>query len=316
MVQILPSRSQLTEKYFTEATKPLESIADKIMDYQRRQRNDKLANLLLDETQNESLAEAQRLAPPGKESETYSNLMEGISKQQKSSMGPDLSKEIFKSNEPKLNEIAERSQSRDIQHARLNRLEELTKSGRLVNSRLGTFLHKNGQLNPSVLPFTGEDSQEFVKLVADMFSGAKSFFGSRVTNFDLESYMKRLPSLLNTPEGKMRVIHDLRTISEMEQLYDEGISDIIDRAGGSHVMPLSKANRIWKEIYGDQIKDLERQLIEGYKPNSQAQKNPNAFTNLPKAESYMGKTIVNDETGEVLVSNGKAWVPVDMETGL
>ena len=52
--------------------------------------------------------------------------------------------------------------------------------------------------------------QQYIKTLNDFISQAKNFFGARVTNFDLQSFKSRLPSLLNTEEGRRAIIEQMR----------------------------------------------------------------------------------------------------------
>jgi len=45
------------------------------------------------------------------------------------------------------------------------------------------------------------ETQRFVKTLNEFAKGAKDTFGARVTNFDLEQYMRTFPTLLNSQDG-------------------------------------------------------------------------------------------------------------------
>lgn len=50
------------------------------------------------------------------------------------------------------------------------------------------------------------DTEEFEKLSANFIRGAKDIFGARITNADLEAYNKMIPTMMQSDEGKKRII--------------------------------------------------------------------------------------------------------------
>jgi hypothetical protein len=137
-------------------------------------------------------------------------------------------------------------------------------------------------------------------LIIDSTSNIKDTYGARVTNFDLQTYLRKLPSLLNSPEGKMRVLRDLKIINQLNQLYENGIQDIFDEAGGTDKIPFSVAEKKYQKKYGTQEKELIDQFVSPEK---------GMFKQLPDANKNLGKKIKNTETGEILISDGAEWKP-------
>ena len=207
---------------------------------------------------------------------------------------------LFDSNEPKLVELGNKLESYETEDTRFSRLEELSKANDLPNRFTTALFTKDGELHPLATSGLSEDAQEFLKLLADNISGAKDTFGSRVTNFDLQTYMKRLPSLLNSPEGRSRVLKDLRTINAINRLEAEAVMGEFEEAGGVDRIPYSVAQRRAKEKIKDQVSELRREFIH---PTKQPD-------GRPAAAHHKGRKIRNPETGEVLESDGKEWIKV------
>lgn len=123
----------------------------------------------------------------------------------------DLRKEVFK----------------DAQEARtslrdLNRLEELTKEGNLDTPGYLEFLKRSG-LDYETLK--NPDTQEFAKIQQGFLKSAKQYFGARVSNFEVEQFLKTIPNLMQSPEGRLRVIENLKYLDqarlERTQAYKE-----------------------------------------------------------------------------------------------
>jgi hypothetical protein len=208
----------------------------------------------------------------------------------------------FNKNEPHLIEISEKLRNLDIENARFQRLDTLFQDPSKFPSAVITALFsKDGQLNPVASALLSPEAQEAVKLIQDQLSGAKDTFGARVTNFDVSNFLKRLPSLMNTPEGRERVLRDLMAINDINRRYYEGVLDIIDEKGGSDQISFSSAERLWKKRNHKYLDDWTKKFV-----------NPEGnFKSLPSAAAYQGRKIKNNETGEVFISNGKDWRPVE-----
>lgn len=89
----------------------------------------------------------------------------------------------------------------------LEEMEELNSSGKLNEAGTVEFLKRAGLDIPALL---SPESQDFEKMAANFIRNAKSYFGNRVTNLDLEQFLKTIPSLMQSPEGRQRIISNLK----------------------------------------------------------------------------------------------------------
>jgi hypothetical protein len=205
--------------------------------------------------------------------------------------------------EPKLQEIGEKLSGLEesgMRFARLGHLFGPELEEKFPPSFSVGMFTKNGELKPTAASLLSPEAQESVKLISDELSGAKDTFGARVTNFDLQSYMKRLPTLLNSAEGRRRVLRDLRLMNQINQMHHQGVLDIVDRYGGPGKISLSKAEMIYKKEFAPKIKDLREEFINPEKKN---------FSDLPDPSIYNGRQAIDEETGQKFKSNGKEWIP-------
>lgn len=205
----------------------------------------------------------------------------------------------FEMNEPELKKIAETERKLDIENARFGRLQELfSDTSKFPSSLIASLFSKEGQINDIAYSQLSPEAQEAVKLIIDSTSGIKDTYGARVTNFDLQTYLRKLPSLLNSPEGRERVLRDLMSINDINQLYNRGIQDVFDSAGGSDKIPFSEAEKRFKQKYG---KELNQKLKDFTMPEKKK------FDEKPDAKKYLGKKIKDAETGEIFISDGVEW---------
>lgn len=210
-------------------------------------------------------------------------------------------KQFFKMNEPKLMEISDTQNKLQMEEARYDRLSNLfSDPSKFPSSLTAALFSKDGQINDIAYSQLTPEAQESIKLIIDSTSNIKDTYGARVTNFDLQTYLKKLPSLLNTPEGKMRVLRDLQIMNKLNQLHGSGIQQIFEEAGGTDKIPYSKAEALYKKRYGSLEKDLRDQFVNPEKAS---------FKEMPDANKYLGRKIKNPETGEVFISDGNEWKP-------
>lgn len=94
----------------------------------------------------------------------------------------------------------------------LERMEELDKEGKYDSTAYLTFLEKAGLDIPALM---SPGSEEFNKIAANFIRDAKNYFGGRISNFEVEQFLKTIPSLMQSPEGRKRVISNLKRINRM-----------------------------------------------------------------------------------------------------
>jgi len=209
--------------------------------------------------------------------------------------------QYFKFNEPKLAELSDTQRKLETENARYERLENLfADPSKFPSSFTAALFTKDGTINDIVYSQMTPEAQEAVKLIIDSTSNIKDTYGARITNFDLQTYLKKLPSLLNSPEGKTRVLRDLKIINELNRMHASGIQEIFEEQGGSDKIPYSKAETLYKKRYGGLEKDLLSKFVNPEK---------GSFKSMPNANEYLGRKIKDDKTGEIFISDGKEWKP-------
>lgn len=103
------------------------------------------------------------------------------------------------------------------------------------------------------------EAEEWVKEIARFGNRAKDAYGSRVTNFDLMQYMKQFPSLLNSKEGRSRILRMMDINYELDALYDKAVQRILDSTPSGNIPP-EEVDRLAREM----IKDKEDALFDEY----------------------------------------------------
>lgn len=101
----------------------------------------------------------------------------------------------------------------------------MTKLAEGLNGTLiGKFVNINGLL--------GTDAEKFQKDATELFKGAKAIFGSRITDLDFSNFLKSIPTLINTDEGKRRIIKGLQLLNQIAEARYKVAQDIKEKNGG------------------------------------------------------------------------------------
>lgn len=148
----------------------------------------------------------------------------------------------------------------------LNRFEELETEGEgLDTPGYVEFLKRSGLDIPALM---NAESEEFQKIAANFLSGAKEAFGGRVSNYEVEQFLKTIPSLSQSPEGRKRVIANLKRMYRGQVFYGDAKNKIIKENGGEPPFDLGgKINERLDESMAKNAeafrKDLARPVPKG-----------------------------------------------------
>lgn len=180
----------------------------------------------------------------------------------------ELARNRFKDTKEFRKEIlAKAAQARENLES-LDRLEDLNKEGNLNSNAYMEFLKGVGLDIPALMT---ADSQEFNKITSNFIRGAKAIFGSRVTEKELQYYLQTIPQLSNTPEGRQRVILNLKKLHHGEQEMLKSYKQILQENKG--VPPNDIAEQVEERsakkldaIARQFKKDVEKSAVKGQSP--------------------------------------------------
>ncbi len=145
--------------------------------------------------------------------------------------------EAFKMTKPERKEIIDRARTARQNLQDLERMEDLEKEGKLDTPGYTEFLKRSGFDIPALL---NPGSEEFNKIAANFVRDAKSIYGSRVSNFEIEQFLKTIPSLSMSPEGRKRVIANLKNIARGHLAYNNALKEIIAENKGIPPLDLNE----------------------------------------------------------------------------
>jgi hypothetical protein len=147
----------------------------------------------------------------------------------------------------------------------LQRMEDLEKEGKLDTPGYVEFLKRSGFDIPAL---KNPGSEEFQKIAVSFMRDARKFFGARISNYELSNFLQALPSLSQSPEGRKRVISNLKRVAKTSVLYSNTLKNVIKENNGR--VPPDYLEQIDDKV-SDQLdslaaqfrKDLQRPVPKG-----------------------------------------------------
>jgi len=140
---------------------------------------------------------------------------------------------------------------------RLSRMEELDKKGNLTTALMTKTMNALG-LPLSILG--SPDTEEFAKLEAEFVRDVNDVFRGQIRIFEIQAYMKTVPGLLNSPEGRRAIISNRKLLNEAKKVEYAAYKQILKENKG--VPPRDLSFQI-EERTGDQINDLSDRYRQG-----------------------------------------------------
>lgn len=176
----------------------------------------------------------------------------------------------------------------------LDLLQELDKSG-----KVGTGLHRlniNPKTGDLFLPAAASpEEQLFVKTVNDFTVKAKDSFGARVTNFELDRFMQRLPTLANSVEGRGLIMRQMGIVNKINQLERKALQNVFDDYGVRNIDYADAENRAKKSIESEK-EALRKEFLQVEKLSREQDAE---FVKKYKAATEPGFTAMKSPGGEI-----------------
>ncbi len=206
----------------------------------------------------------------------------------------DRQEKRFTIQTPLVNKNNETIAALEGEHNSISLLEELDQTG-----KVGEGVH-NLNINPStgslLIPkFATAEEQLFVKTVNDFTIKAKDSFGARVTNFELDRFMQRLPTLANSKEGRQLIMRQMKIVNELNQLERKAIQQVFDKYGVRNI-DYPDAERMARESIVERKEELRQQYL---RLEDVARKNEMEVVNNVKSKVKEGYTAMRKPDGTI-----------------
>ena len=103
------------------------------------------------------------------------------------------------------------------------------------------------------------DIEEFEKLSSEFVKNAKQYFGSRITQKEVELFMNTVPSLMQTDSGKKKLIENIRSLNELTEIEAKAARSIIKENRG--IPPIDIEQQVQDRIGNKLDKAAKRFVI-------------------------------------------------------
>lgn len=120
------------------------------------------------------------------------------------------------------------------------------------------FYDKEGNIRPlaQTLKLVPPEAEKYVKIINDFTTQAKDSYGSRVTNFDLQQFMRRLPTLANSEEGRNLILERMQLTTEADLIINEALEDVYRHYGAGKITP-EDALQIAEQIAEKRLRSIQ-----------------------------------------------------------
>lgn len=170
-------------------------------------------------------------------------------------------------NKPFIDEMRKARNAAKYVEPRVLRQEKIVKSGKLPYASTHNFLKFMGSiphhLTGSDIDFTfleGASATEFDKLSKEYMKFLKDYFGSRILQIDVENFLKTIPDLAQTDQGKWRIIQNMKAFGDVGKIKSDAMNEIIRENGGKQPRDLEGLVEKRTQPQVDKILD---QFIQG-----------------------------------------------------
>lgn len=195
--------------------------------------------------------------------------------------------EAFKITAPYRAELAKESENSDHLVGVLKEMKKLSDSGKMTDTSLLEGLEKIGMdFNALKSP----ETEQYQALEKEFLKDLKSIFGGKVSNIEMQTFLRSIPKATNTEEGRKRIINQLDSYYKAKQLKFKAMRNIVK--GNNGIPPLDLQDQVTEKIKSKEDKYLNK--FRG----GEKQPDPSRI-----------KRYRDTMTGQIMVSNGKEFVP-------
>lgn len=190
---------------------------------------------------------------------------------------------------PKLQElqkgIVESHESAEVSSANLKRLKQLNESGKLAG-RLGAFLSEKTGIPVEL--WAGADTEEFNKLVAQRGMNVAQAYGfGRILQTEFQNFLKTIPSLLNSKEGRSRIINTLEYFDNISQERYKNFKELRGKYKNASDLELALAEKMEPQYkkFSD-ILNYGEELVEAESPSGEKGRIPRSQIQMAKKQNF------------------------------
>lgn len=215
--------------------------------------------------------------------------------------------DYLKLNEPEMIKAGDKLERLNEQKMELGRLNELftTDADKMPSAFTAAMFNYKGEGFMSRLgrATLSPEAQEALKILTSQIKGLNQTFRGRILETEIKYYMRTWPELLNTPEGKMKIMRDIKLMHKVQETVLGQTQKEIGDAGGK--ISYSEAHRRALRKTTPELENIKKIFI---KPEEQAKElsaPPQGMVNMYIPSLGTWKQIPKDKVSEVQAAGGK-----------
>ncbi|RPJ51995.1 MAG: hypothetical protein EHJ95_04605 [Methanobacteriota archaeon] len=189
----------------------------------------------------------------------------------------------------KVTEYVDKERASEDQLDLINQMKELDKTGKLDSPSRAVFasmVDKVTGIEGAGNGLLTGDSQLFNKMRASFLKGLSKEFGGKVAIQEMDSFMKKFPSLMNSKEGRAKIYRMFEIAHDMANIDVKAAQDVIDNNGGyppdNFTLEHQKRARILRKELTDSRAAEVNSLIASEQPSSSQQTTKSSALSVAK----------------------------------
>lgn len=198
-----------------------------------------------------------------------------------------------------------RSAQKDLNE--LKHQEELEKTGKLSTPLYYSALKRFHLDIPALLG--SPESEAYIKSTQQFIGNARQIFGGRVTNFELEQFLKSVPTLENTPRGREIIQDQMKNIAQGKIVRYNAMEKILAENKG---VPPFDLNEQIERVAGKKLDKLSKKFTRAIDEEEKPYKVTKKVSSQPTQEGTRFREKGSNQV--MIIRNGKA-VPEGEENG-
>lgn len=201
--------------------------------------------------------------------------------------------------------VAEYKAGRSMKNT-LQQIEDLAEHGDLSSPGYIASLRAIGLDNPLLMK---KDDVVFEKVRNEFLTKLKTVFGGRITNNEIDLFMKGLPDLMQTKDGMKKVVNIMKTVNKGSKARFQALDEIEEQYGDK--LPYNLESLIEKKAK-KKLDAISKQLKDIHNPAAATKENTQEEFNsadLPPAASFEGRILRGPQGQQLKSVNGK-WIIV------
>ena len=179
----------------------------------------------------------------------------------------------------------------------LSKMKKLNESGKLTGQKTAVLLEK---FNIPVSVLGNPNSEEFEKLSYDLLKGIGAVFPGRILQSEVENFLKTIPKLTNSEEGRRRIIQNMEMLTEIPEIKAKAEREVIKENKGK--VPVDFEDQVFERI-APELSSLQEKFAESVAKEVPSQQEiPKGYIKIRK-----GREVLSIPKEDLMDARAEGW---------